>query len=87
MKEEEAKFTVQRGRKPYINVKWRPKQNPIGSKCLNQCTNQNPTRFLAKNSPVEVATASGTQRSPHEEEKQCRVAVLLSPIKRGMLGL
>ena len=28
-------FTVQRGRKPYIYVKWRPKRNPISSKCLN----------------------------------------------------
>jgi len=39
-------FTVEWGRKLCIYVKWKLKQNPIGSKCLNQCTNQNPISFM-----------------------------------------
>jgi len=61
---------VQRGRKPYICVKWRPKRNPIGSKCLNQSTNQNPTSFMVKNSPAEVALADKMHRRGRGEEKQ-----------------
>jgi len=61
-------FTVQRG-KPCIYVKWRPKRNPIGSKCLNQCTNENPTRLKIENSAAEVVLTDGWRRWLAEKKK------------------
>ena len=46
-----------------------PKRNSIGSKCLNQCTNQNLTRFMVENSHAEVAMAGETRRRACEEVK------------------
>ena len=59
-----------RGRKPYIYVKWRPKQNLMSSKCLNQYTNQNPTSFMVENSPAKVVLANGMWRRARGEEEQ-----------------
>jgi len=55
--------------KSCIYVKWRAKRNPIGSKCLNQCTNENPTRLKVEKSPTEVALASGWQRRLVERKR------------------
>jgi len=57
-------------RKPYIYVKWRPKWNSISSKCINQCTNQNPTSFMVENSPAEVTLAGETRRRSCGEKEQ-----------------